>query len=441
MKKIYTLLATASLTIPTFAAPATSTNGTLADGWLMVEDFQNAKPGDAVALHDIYNNPTEGSAVVTTDPTDNDNLSAVFSGGNYNTVLEIPVTLPQGKTISDYKTIAFDLYRYSDDDNYKQMYVAIGNNEIYIDTDYIEQAPEGVWTAKSYALTADVTSGNSILLHIGIKNNNAHYAIDNIRLEAKAGGDTPVEPDNYHETTNGNVADGMLMLNDFQHHSATGVTLTAWNRWGGEPAGDVKTAADPTDAKNIVARFSGTSDYNTIHEIVVTLPAGKTLADYSAIKFDLYRYADDSNYKRMRVQADDHVIFYKDEDGYEEQAPDGIWTEKSYAIDKTNTVGNSFKLRLGIESDAPNYLIDNVRLVEDATTDITDIPVAGNGVSVLPASGGISITSETHTKARIYAIDGKLVCSTVVDGSTDINLVKGVYIVAIDSFRVKINVK
>ncbi|MDE5669154.1 MAG: hypothetical protein K2I24_06430, partial [Duncaniella sp.] len=121
--------------------------------------------------------------------------------------------------------------------------------------------------------------------------------------------------------------------------------------------------------------------------------------------------------------------------------PEGIWTEKSYAIDKTNTVGNSFKLRLGIESDAPNYLIDNVRLVEDATTDITDITVADNGVSVLPASGGISITSETHTKARIYAIDGKLVCSTVVDGSTDINLVKGVYIVAIDSFRVKINVK
>lgn len=186
-----------------------------------------------------------------------------------------------------------------------------------------------------------------------------------------------------------------------------------------------------------MARFSGTSDYNTVHEINVTLPAGKTLADYTAIKFDLYRYADDANYKRMRVQADDHVIFYKDEDGYEEQAPDGIWTEKSYAIDKTNTVGNSFKLRLGIESDAPNYLIDNVRLVDETTTGITDITVADNGVSVVPSADGIFITSEARTEARIYAIDGKLVCSTVVDGSTEINLVKGIYIVAIDTCIVK----
>ena len=436
MKKIYSLLSTALLAIPAFATPAASTNGTVTDGWLMAEDFQNAKPGDAVTVHDIYNNPAEGSASVTTDPTDNDNLMAVFSGGNYNTVLEIPVTLPSGKTLSDYKTIAFDLYRYSDDENYKQMYVAIDNNDIYIDTDYIEQAPEGTWTVKSYALSADATSGNSITLYLGIKNNNAHYAIDNVRLEEKTQYQ-PVEPGNYYETANGNVTDGVLMLNDFQHHGATDVALTAWNRWGGEAAGEVKTAADPTDAKNIVARFSGTSDYNTVHEINVTLPAGKTLADYTAIKFDLYRYADDANYKRMRVQADDHVIFYKDEDGYEEQAPDGIWTEKSYAIDKTNTVGNSFKLRLGIESDAPNYLIDNVRLVDETTTGITDITVADNGVSVVPSADGIFITSEARTEARIYAIDGKLVCSTVVDGSTEINLVKGIYIVAIDTCIVK----
>ncbi len=436
MKKIYFLLSTALLAIPTFVAQAASTNGTVTDGWLMVEDFQNAKPGDTVTVYDIYNNPAEGTGEVTSAPADSDNLVAVFRGGNYNTVLEIPVTLPAGKTISDYKSIAFDLYRYSDDDNYKQMYIGIDNSEIYIDTDYIEQAPETTWTVKSYDITAVTTSGNAILLHIGIKNNNAHYAIDNLRLEMKDT-DTPVEPGDYYETANGNVTDGVLMLNDFQHHGATDVTLTAWNRWGGEAAGEVKTAADPTDAKNIVARFSGTSDYNTVHEINVTLPAGKTLADYTAIKFDLYRYADDANYKRMRVQADDHVIFYMDEGGYEEQAPEGTWTEKSYAIDKTNTVGNSFKLRLGIESDAPNYLIDNVRLVDETTTGITDITIADNGVSVIPSAGGISITSEARTEARIYAIDGKLVCSTVVDGSTEINLVKGVYIVAIDTYIVK----
>ena len=57
MKKIYSLLSTALLAIPAFATPAASTNGTVTDGWLMAEDFQNAKPGDAVTVHDIYNNP------------------------------------------------------------------------------------------------------------------------------------------------------------------------------------------------------------------------------------------------------------------------------------------------------------------------------------------------------------------------------------------------
>lgn len=101
---------------------------------------------------------------------------------------------------------------------------------------------------KSYDITTVTTSGNAILLHIGLKSNNAHYAIDNLRLEMKDT-DIPVKPGDYYETANGNVTDGVLMLNDFQHHGATDVALTAWNRWGGEAAGEVKTAADPTDAK------------------------------------------------------------------------------------------------------------------------------------------------------------------------------------------------
>ena len=94
MKKIYSLLSTALLAIPAFVAQATSTNGTVTDGWLMVEDFQNAKPGDTVTVYDIYNNPAEGTGEVTSAPADSENLVAVFRGGNYNTVLEIPVTLP-----------------------------------------------------------------------------------------------------------------------------------------------------------------------------------------------------------------------------------------------------------------------------------------------------------------------------------------------------------
>ncbi|MDE6160829.1 MAG: hypothetical protein K2F77_04140 [Muribaculaceae bacterium] len=130
------------------------------------------------------------------------------------------------------------------------------------------------------------------------------------------------------------------------------------------------TAEDPTDAKNLTARFSG-GNYNTVHEIDVTLPEGKTLADYKAISFDLYRHADDDNYKKMRVQADDLVLHYDDD--YVQQAPATKWEEKSYEIPSDATPGNNFKLRLGIESNAANYLIDNVRLTRRATTGIEDV--------------------------------------------------------------------
>lgn len=146
----------------------------------------------------------------------------------------------------------------------------------------------------------------------------------------------------------------------------------------------------------------------------------------------------------MRVQADDHVIYYKtggDSDGYEEQAPANQWTEKYYDISLDATVGNSFNLRLGIESDKPDYLIDNIRLVEKQPTTAIVAPEVDNAPSITAISGGLRISTSTPMEVRIYSIDGRLMTSADVNGSFDIGLTNGVYVVSTPIHTEKVAVR
>lgn len=343
-------------------APGTydeSTNGMVTDGWLMLQDYQTKAPGDNVTMWGRYGSPA-GTAAVAVDPANAKNLIATFEGGDYNTYFEVNVTLPEGKTLKNYKTVAFDLYRYSDDDNYKKMDVWAGDAVIINETDYVQQAPAETWTTKKYIIPEDTEAGASFLMHFGISSNKAHYAIDNLRLEER--GDV-IDPSTFKETTNGTLADSWLMVNDFQQHAAIDVALPTWARDQMTPEGLARTAVDPTDATNLAAAFEG-GNYGTVLELDVTLPDGKALKDYSQISFRLYRQAGDDNYKKMRVQADDDLIFLSED--YEELAPATAWTEKVYDIPATVAAGNSVKLRLGIESDKADYMIDDVRLKDIA---------------------------------------------------------------------------
>lgn len=406
--------------------------------WLTAADFDN---GETATAYDLQGNTPAATIKVIADPKDASNKVVECVTTDYNAIVEIPVTLPAGKTIADFKAITFDFYRFSDDDNYKEMFVLIDDNQIE-KTDYIEHAKAEEWTNKRYELPADITSKGTVKIRIGLNSPKAHYAIDNVKLLERAGSSVnpPVGPSgDFDDTANGTVTNGVLMVNDFQHHNAIDATLPMWNYLAYDIKGNAKTAADPDNARNLVASMSGENDMNTIHEMEVTLPEGKKLADYSELKFDLYRNAADDNYKNMYVQADNHKI-HADE-GYPEQATAGKWVEKSYTIDPANTVGNSFKLRLGILSDKPDYLIDNVRLVErQGTTGIDDITSAESDITVTPVSGGIAVTAPAATNVKVYAIDGKLISDTRVDGTANITLAKGLYIVATASHIVKTKV-
>lgn len=412
-----------------------STNDTVTDGWLMAEDFQNKKVGDGMNTWDYTNKGTgSGTCTIVAESNMTENMMAKFEGGNWNTLIEVPVTLPEGKRIADYEAIKFDIYRFSEDANSKQIAVFIDNAEVKIDYRDIERAPANGWGTWEYSIPASVTSENQILIRLGIKNNQAKYAIDNIQLKERVA----LPPVEYDATKNGTVIEKKLMVNDFQHYGAPRVELGSWTR-GGSVLGNVATAEDPENRKNLVGSFSGTSNYETVMEIPVNLPAGKTLKDYDQISFKLYRYRDDANNKKMRVQADDYVIHYDCDyaDGtpnYPEQAPSEEWTEKTYPIEQ-NEVGNTFNLRLGIESNAPHYLIDNVMLQErDVQSGINRVSDAGMSVAV--DGNSLIIMAAPEMEVNVYSIDGQL--SGTMTGEGSIELKHGVYIVTAAGKSVKI---
>ena len=415
---------------------AASTNGTVTDGWLMAEDFQNKTVGDVMNTWDYYNHDKGlGTCTIVAELNKAENMMANFVGvSNYNTLIEVPVTLPEGKTIAGYEAIKFDIYRFSGDANWKQIAVFIDNDKVEIDEKDIERAPENGWKTWEYSIPASVTSENQILIRLGIKSNLANYALDNIQLKERA----VLPPVEYDATTNGTVTEKKLMVNDFQHYGKAGWPLGSWSR-GSEAKGNVATAEDPENRKNLVGSFSGTSNFETVMEIPVTLPEGKTLKDYDQISFKLYRYGDDANHKKMRVQADVYVIHYDYDyaDGtlnYPEQAPIGKWTEKTYPIEQ-NEVGNQFKLRLGIESDEPHYLIDNVMLQErDVQSGINRVSDAGMSVAV--DGNSLIIMAAPEMEVNVYSIDGQL--SGTMTGEGSIELKHGVYIVTAAGKSVKI---
>lgn len=91
-------------------AVTASQNGTVsADGWLTVEDFQNKSVGDAMSAWNCENSNKSATVSIVEDEKDVNNLAVKCENGNYGDLIVIPVTLPDGKMMSDYKTIQFDI--------------------------------------------------------------------------------------------------------------------------------------------------------------------------------------------------------------------------------------------------------------------------------------------------------------------------------------------
>lgn len=433
MKKLFTFFAAALFTITAGAANGDVTD----DGWVMVEDFEGYPMGATLNVYPIKYD-ARGTADVAKDPTDDGGQSAHFKATDWNNIIEVPVTLPTGKVLSNYSEISFDLYINEGSSTNRYIFIYANDQTIIAQEgdDYPSQGNTGQWLSKSFDLPGGLAAVNTFNLRIGMSvAAGEEYYIDNIRLKESS---EPVEPGT---TQNGQIVDGLLMVEDFEALQSVGM----FNYLDYPEEGTASIVGNPTVPGNKAASFIG-GDFNTVLELDVTLPEKKVLSDYSDVVFDLYVKGrdvekDDYLYKKMLVWADKFVIHQDEgENNYPKTADPDIWTKKTYPIPmEGNNIENAFKLRIGILADDADYLIDNVRLKPATATGITDVQAGAETVVVV--DGGVMINAGAKAAYAVYDISGRAVSQGVADGSKTVTLQRGVYVVRVNGKAVKVLVR
>lgn len=146
-------------------------------------NFENYDVGKVFNMKDISSSTTESKAVVTLDPSNPNNKVLHVSNKSWNTFIEL--ALPEGITganlLDNYQSIVFDLYRPATDGNdYMQMAILLGGDQLYWDEGYPNQGNKEVWGERTY--TFSQVTNNAEYIYVGFNNNAAEYYIDNIRL-------------------------------------------------------------------------------------------------------------------------------------------------------------------------------------------------------------------------------------------------------------------
>lgn len=424
-----------------------------ASAQVVVENFDSKTVGEKVKLFNVNQDlgrETIGEAWIVEDPTSSGKGNVVeVNCTDYETIVEVDVTLPDNTKLSDYSDIAFDLYYTKaverdgyDIQCYKRVYVKAGDQAIYVENnnDILakKNITKGEWGEFSTAIP-DNNVGNSFPLRLGIlgdANEPGTYYIDNIRLKEK---EAPGTSHNGEMTV-----DGLYMVEDFEAlplESSVGM----FNYLEYPEEGTASIVENPTVPGNKAASFVG-GDFNTVLELDVTLPRDKVLSDYSDVVFDLYVKGrdvekEDYLYKKMLVWADKFVIHQDEGDNnYPKTADPDIWTKKTYPIPtEGNNIENAFKLRIGILADDADYLIDNVRLKPATATGITDVQAGAETVVVV--DGGVMINAGAKAAYAVYDISGRAVSQGVADGSKTVTLQRGVYVVRVNGKAVKVLVR
>lgn len=429
--------------------------------WVDVENFDSKPTGEKVTLfnvHEDLDRETKGEAWIVEDPTKSGRGNVVeVNCTDYETIVEVNVTLPNGTTLSDYSDIAFDLYytkavnRDGDESQcYKSVYVKAGEQGIYVEENFNilaeKNIKKGKWGTFSTAIPNN-NEGSSFELRLGIlgdENEPGTYYIDNICFKEKS------EP-GESESQNGKIVNGWLMLQDFEDASSND-DFRIWNRWNKELSDiyEVSLVDNPEGGKaaKITYPNQGQNEYDTMFELDVILPDGEELTDYSDIAFDLYRLEGDHTGTQMYIDVNG-VLIYLDSDYPNFEEADGTWATKSYKLEpmangdeqagSIDGITGSFTLHLGLKSPGPNYMIDNVRLKPATATGITDVQAGAETVVVV--DGGVMINAGAKAAYAVYDISGRAVSQGVADGSKTVTLQRGVYVVRVNGKAVKVLVR
>lgn len=162
----------------------------------VIEDFESYEVGKEMDIFRIYGG-SAGQAVIETRPGNTNNKALHFTTSSWNAFPQLTLTLPEGTTLSDYSTISFDLYRMSDDEDYKVMDIRIDSNLLF-QSSYVHHADIGVWTNKKYDLNGMDTDGSTFTISLGVNTPAGNYYIDNIAVKKAA--DIGYDIDNDEQT-------------------------------------------------------------------------------------------------------------------------------------------------------------------------------------------------------------------------------------------------
>lgn len=179
--------ATCNVTVTAFTS--NSKNGQVVMGgmYLMLEDFE-----DGIIGTDVYEveNANGATAQVAADPNGASDNALCYHNPGYNNTryMKFDFTLPEGKKLSDYKAVAFDIFNGSGygDNTYKDamIYVDEKDDAHQLFSGRLLSGNSANWTAMEYSLEGKASDSNTFTLYIGgINAGDMRIFIDNIRLK------------------------------------------------------------------------------------------------------------------------------------------------------------------------------------------------------------------------------------------------------------------
>lgn len=282
------------------------------------------------------------------------------------------------------------------------------------------------------------------------------------------------------QSQNGTVTNGELMLEDFEGTAPTLKTYmyatAAADRWQEIHKGDVGikekdgskmvwglNAWEHRKAAGLDEEGKSWSSDAVGVVVNVTLPEGKSLADYDGVTLDFYNYD-----PAMTTANQFHKIFWwKDEqenwdegraEGYKEDftedetISDGLkheihsvmddWADAKgwgcVLFDPAEYTG-SFWFGYTVQIGENGFYLDNIRLTGATGESIVNNITAEKGAKVYGTKGGIRVLA--NGEAVVYNLNGMKVADSFVDGNSLLKMAPGYYVVTINGKAHRVLVK